>query len=59
MKSKVGELDVGMLTLVSVDLGKLCDVVRINEVKKTKYDELVKKINSIKITDTDDLVQKS
>ena len=59
MKSKVGELDVGTLTPVSVDLGKLCDVVRINVVKKTKYDELVEKINSIKITDTDDLVKKS
>ena len=43
-KSKVDKLDVGKLKPVSVNLKKLGDVVYNDVVKKTVYDELVKKI---------------
>ena len=46
IKSKVGELDVYKLKTVPVDLSKLSDVVDNDFVKKTAYDELVKKVNT-------------
>ena len=36
-----------MLVPVPVDLSKLSDIVKSNLVKKTEYDELVKKVNAI------------
>ena len=44
---------------VPVDLSKLSDVIKNNVVKKTEYDELIKKDNNIKTTDTNDLVKKA
>ena len=43
MKSKVDELDIDKLETVSVDLSKLSDVLKNKGVKRTLYDELVKK----------------
>ena len=43
MKSKVDKLDIGKLRTTPVYLGKLSDVVKNDIVKKTVYDELVKK----------------
>ena len=43
MKSEVDELDIDKLETVSVDLSKLSDVLKIKGVKRTLYDELVKK----------------
>ena len=43
MKSEVDELDIDKLETVSVDLSKLSDVLKNKGVKRTLYDELVKK----------------
>ena len=56
LKRKVDKLDVDNLVLVPVDLSKLSDAVKNDIVKKTEYDEFVKKINDIKATDTIDLL---
>ena len=47
-----------MINIVSVplDLIKLSDVVKKNVVKKTEYDELVKKKNENRTSDTSNLV---
>ena len=42
-----------------IDAIKLSDVVQNKVVKKTKYNELVKKVNNINTTDTDDSVKKT
>ena len=57
MQSKVDKLDIGKLETAPVDLSKLSNVVK-NFVKKTEYDELVKKVNNISTTGTSDLVKK-
>ena len=44
---------------VPVDLSNLSDVVKLDVIKKTEYDELVKKVNDIKTTDTRNLVKKA
>ena len=59
MKRKVDKLDVDKLAPVPVDLSKLKDVVKNDIIKKTEYDELVKKVNNIKTTDNSDLVKKA
>ena len=56
MKSKVSKLDVDKLALVPVNLSKLSDGVKNDVVKKSEYDELVKKVINIKTTDTSYLV---
>ena len=43
LKSKVDELDIGKLKTTRVDLSKLSNVVKTDVVKKTEYNELVKK----------------
>ena len=58
MKSKVDKLDIGKLETIHVDLRKLSDVVKYEVVKKTEYNELVKKVDNINTTDTSDLVKK-
>ena len=55
MKSKVDKLDIGKLETTPVNLSK---VVRNDIIKKTKYNELVKKVNNIATTDTSDLIKK-
>ena len=52
MKSKVGKLDVDKLALAPINLSKLSDGIKNDVVKKSEYDELVKKVNNIKTTDT-------
>ena len=56
LKSKVDTLDIGKLETTSVDLSKLGDRVKNDNVKKTD-DELVEKVNNIKTTDTTNLVK--
>ena len=51
MKSKAVKLGIGKLETTPVDLSKLSSVVKNVVVKKTEYDELVKKINNINTTD--------
>ena len=58
MKSKGDKLYVNKLAPVSVDLKKLSDVIDNNVVKKTVYNEWVKKVNAIQITDTSYLLKK-
>ena len=58
LKSKVDKLDIGKLETIHVDLRKLSDVVKYEVVKKTEYNELVKKVDNINTTDTSDLVKK-
>ena len=48
-KSNVDELDIDKLETASVDLSKLSNVVTNNVVKKTVYDELIKKVNAIRL----------
>ena len=59
MKSKVGKLDIGEFKNTPVDLSKLINVIKIDVVKKTEYDVLVKKVNAIQTTGTSDLGKKS
>ena len=59
LKIKVNKLDIDKLVPVPVDLSKLSDVVKKGVVKKTEYDELVKKVNAIKTTDIRNLVKKT
>ena len=47
LKTKVNKLGIYKLVPVSVDLGKLGDVVKNDVVKKTVDDKLVAKVNSI------------
>ena len=57
MKRKLVKLDIGKLKTTPVDLSNLSNKVKKNDViKKTEYDELVKKVNAI---DTSRLVKKN
>ena len=58
MKSKVGKLDIRKFESTPVDLITLSNVVKNEVVKKTAYDELVKKVNNFNTSDTSDLVKK-
>ena len=58
LKSKVDQLDIDKLIPAPVDLSKLGDVVKNNAVKKTKYDELFKKVDAVESTGTSNLVKK-
>ena len=58
LKSKVDKLDVGKLETTPVGLSKLSNVVKHDVVKKTDYNELIKKVNTIQATDTSNLVKK-
>ena len=59
LKSKIDKLDFRELETTPVDLSKLCDVVKNRVVKKTEYNELVRKFNNINTTDTSNLVKKT
>ena len=56
LKTEVDKLDVDKLVPVPNDLAKLCNVVKNDVVKKTKYDKLVAKVNVI---DTANFVKKN
>ena len=58
LASKVDKLDIGRLETTLVDLSKLNNVVKNYIVKKTEYNELVKRFNNINTTDTSNLVKK-
>ena len=58
LKSKVDKLDIDKLVHILVNLSKLSDIVKNDVVKKTEYNELVKKVNNIETTDNSDLVLK-
>ena len=47
LKSDLGKLDLDKLQTATIDLSKLRNVVENDVVKKTVYDELVKKFNAI------------
>ena len=47
LQTKVGDLDVGKLKTVPVDLKKLSDVVANEVVKNTKFNTLKTKVNSL------------
>ena len=59
LKSKVDKLEIGKLETTPVDLSKLSNVVKNDVVRKTEYNEFVKKVNNINTTDTSDLVKKN
>ena len=59
LKNTVDKLDFDKLIPVAVDLSKLSDIVKNDVVKKTEYNELVKKVNNISTTDTNNLVKKT
>ena len=46
-KSKVDKLDIDKLVTVPVDLSKQSDVAKNKVVKKTEYNELIKKFKTI------------
>ena len=46
MKSKVDKLDIGKSETTPVDLSKLSNVVKNDDVKKTEYEDLVKRVNA-------------
>ena len=59
LKSNVDKLDDVKQAPVSVDLGKLSDVVKNNVVKKAEYDELIKIVKATQTNDTIYLVKKT
>ena len=59
LKSKVDKLDVDKWVPVPINLNQLRNVVKQDFVKKTEYDELVKKVNAIQTTDASDLAIKA
>ena len=52
LKLDVDKLDISKVKIVFVDLYKLSNIVENNAVKKTAYDELVKKVKAIQTNDT-------
>ena len=58
LKSEIDKLDVVKLETFPVDLSKLREVVKNKVVKKTEYNELVKKVNAINTIDTSNLIKK-
>ena len=56
LKSEIDKLDIDKLETAPVDLSKLRDVVKNEVVKKTLYDELVKKVSAIQTSDITNLV---
>ena len=59
MKSKVDKLDIGKLEAIPDVISKLSNVVKDDLVKKSEYDELIKKVNNVSTTDTSNLEKKS
>ena len=59
MKNETDKLNFGKLETTLVHLYQLSNTVKKGFVKKTDYDELVKKVNTIQTTDTSDLVQRN
>ena len=51
--------DIDKLQTTSVDVSKLSDAVKVEVVKKTEQNELVKKVNAIQTTDTSNLVKEN
>ena len=47
LKSEIDKLDIRKLETTPADLSKLSNVVKNEAIKKTVYDELVKKVNAI------------
>ena len=56
LKSKIDKSDIGKLRTTPVNLNKLSNLVRNERVKKTAYDELVKKVNAIQTTNVNNLL---
>ena len=58
LKTKVNDLDVGKLKIVTVDLKRLSDLVSEEVVKTTKYNKLNLKVNNIenKVPDVSTLI---
>ena len=48
-KSKIDKLDIAKLETAPVALSKLINLVKNDVVKKTEYDELVKKVNLFRL----------
>ena len=59
LKLDIEKLDIGKLETTPTDSSKLINAVERDFVKKTVYDELVKKSNAIQTTDTRDLVKEN
>ena len=51
LKTEVDKLDIDKLVPISVDLGKLSDLIKNDAVKKAVYDKLVEKVNNIDLVD--------
>ena len=58
MKSKVDKLDIGKSETTPVDLSKLSNVVKNDDVKKTEYEDLVKRVNANDTSRLADLLEK-
>ena len=56
LKTEADKLEIEKFALVTVDLSKLCDVVKNDVVKKAVYDKLAARVNNI---DTSDFVLKT
>ena len=55
MKIKVDKVGIGKLETTPVDLSNLSNLVKNDVVKKSEYNELVKRVNNVSTTDTNDL----
>ena len=58
-KSETDKSDIDKLETTPVGLSKLSDAVKNEFIKKTVYDELVKKVNAIHTTDISNLFKKN
>ena len=59
LKSDVDKLDIDQLKTTPVDLSKLSYIVKNDAVKRTGYNELIKKVNATQTIDTSNLVKKT
>ena len=59
LKSEIDKLDLDNFKTSPVYLSKLNDSVKTEVVKKTVYDELVKKVNAIQTSDARNVVKKA
>ena len=59
LRSNVDKLDIGKLETTPADVSKLSNAVKIDAVKKTDHNELIKEFNNINTTDATDLVKRT
>ena len=55
LKLNINKADIAKLQATPIDLSKLSNAVKNYSVKKSEYDQLIKKVNTFQINNTNDL----